>query len=70
MINGAHFLLYSSDPDTDRAFIRDALGFPSVDAGRDWLIFALSPAGLAVHPSETIHPRQSRPMEWWARHFT
>ena len=36
----------------DRAFFRDILGFSSVDAGRDWLIFALPPAELAVHPAE------------------
>lgn len=52
MINGAHFLLYSKNPDSDRAFLRDVLGFPSVDAGRGWLIFALPPAEIAVHPSE------------------
>jgi hypothetical protein len=52
MINGAHFLLYSGDPDTDRAFLRDTLGFPSIDAGRGWLIFTLPPAEIAVHPAE------------------
>jgi predicted enzyme related to lactoylglutathione lyase len=52
MINGAHFLLYSSDPDADRAFFRDVLHFQSVDAGHGWLIFALPPAELAVHPRE------------------
>lgn len=52
MINGAHFLLYSNDPDADRAFFRDVLEFQSVDAGRGWLIFALPPAEIAVHPSE------------------
>lgn len=51
MINGAHFLLYSRNPDADRAFLRDVLGFRSVDAGRGWLIFALPPSELAVHPS-------------------
>jgi hypothetical protein len=51
MINGAHFLLYSKDPDADRAFLRDVLAFRSVDAGRGWLIFALPPAEIAVHPS-------------------
>lgn len=50
MINGAHLLLYSKDPDADRAFLRDVLGFRSVDAGRGWLIFALPPAEIAVHP--------------------
>lgn len=51
MINGAHFLLYSKDPDADRAFLRDVLEFESVDAGRGWLIFGLPPAEIAVHPS-------------------
>jgi catechol 2,3-dioxygenase-like lactoylglutathione lyase family enzyme len=44
--------LYSSDPDADRTFFRDVLGFRSVDAGHGWLIFALPPAELAVHPVE------------------
>ena len=35
-----------------RAFLRDTLGFASVDAGGGWLIFALSPAELAPHPAE------------------
>ncbi len=52
MINGAHFLLYSPDPEADRAFFRDVLRFPSVDAGRGWLIFGLPPAELAIHPTE------------------
>lgn len=56
MINGTHFLLYSSDPDADRAFLRDVLEFSSVDAGRGWLIFALPPAEIAVHPTETDPP--------------
>ena len=51
MIYGAHFLLYSKDPDADRAFLRDALGFQGVDAGAGWLILALPPAEIAVHPS-------------------
>jgi glyoxalase/bleomycin resistance protein/dioxygenase superfamily protein len=52
MINGAHFLLYSKDPEGDRAFLRDVLEFRSVDAGRGWLIFALPPAEIAIHPVE------------------
>jgi hypothetical protein len=51
MINGAHFLLYSKEPEADRAFLCDVLKFESVDAGRGWLIFALPPAEIAVHPS-------------------
>ena len=54
MIAGAHVLLYSSDADADRKFFREVLGFGSVDAGGGWLIFALPPAELAVHPSEAI----------------
>lgn len=50
MIDGAHLLLYSTDADADRAFLRDVLSFPHVDAGRGWLIFALPPAEIAVHP--------------------
>ena len=52
MISGAHVIIYSKDPDADRAFFRDILGFKSVDAGRGWLIFALPPAEAAFHPSE------------------
>jgi catechol 2,3-dioxygenase-like lactoylglutathione lyase family enzyme len=59
MINGSHLLLYSKDPEADRAFLRDALGFRSVDAGRGWLIFALPPAEIAVHPMEDGAPPQN-----------
>lgn len=52
MITGAHAILYSQDADADRAFLRDVLGFPHVDAGHGWLIFALPPAEVAVHPGE------------------
>ncbi len=52
MISGAHIILYSQDAEADRAFLRDTLGFSSVDAGHGWLIFALPPAELAVHPAE------------------
>ena len=52
MIIGAHSIIYSTKPDADRAFLRDVLGFPNVDAGGGWLIFGLPPAELAVHPSE------------------
>src|SRR5438309_9241943 len=50
-ITGAHVLLYSDNPEADRAFLRDVLGFPSVDAGGGWLIFGLPPSEVAVHPS-------------------
>ncbi|MEO8127160.1 MAG: VOC family protein [Bryobacteraceae bacterium] len=52
MISGAHMILYSGDAEADRAFFRDVLGFSSVEAGHGWLIFALPPAEIAVHPGE------------------
>ena len=52
MIFGAHVIVYSRDPLADRTFLREVFGFPSVDAGHGWLIFALPPAEVAVHPSE------------------
>ena len=52
MIFGAHVIVYSRDADADRVFFRDVLGYPSVDAGHGWLIFALPPAELAVHPTD------------------
>jgi len=51
LIFGAHTIVYSKDAEADRAFLRDVLGFPSVDAGHGWLIFALPPSELAVHPA-------------------
>jgi catechol 2,3-dioxygenase-like lactoylglutathione lyase family enzyme len=52
MIIGTHLLLYSRDADADRAFFRDILGFSHVDAGDGWLIFALPPAEIGVHPAD------------------
>jgi catechol 2,3-dioxygenase-like lactoylglutathione lyase family enzyme len=52
MFIGAHVLLYSNDAEADRAFLRDVLGLKGVDAGGGWLIFALPPAEVAVHPAE------------------
>src|SRR4051812_30004051 len=52
MIFGAHVIVYSKDAEADRAFFGDVLGFPSVDAGHGWLIFALPPAEAAFHPGE------------------
>jgi len=52
MIFGAHVILYSKDAEADRAFLRDVLGFSSVDAGHGWLIFAMPPAEAAVHPAD------------------
>lgn len=50
MILGAHVIVYSKEPEADRAFFRDILGFLFVDAGHNWLIFALPPAEAAIHP--------------------
>jgi catechol 2,3-dioxygenase-like lactoylglutathione lyase family enzyme len=52
VINGAHVIVYTRDAEADRAFIRDTLGFPGVDAGDGWLIFRLPPAEVAVHPAD------------------
>jgi catechol 2,3-dioxygenase-like lactoylglutathione lyase family enzyme len=52
MISGTHVILYSKNPEADRAFFHDVLGFKSVDAGHGWLIFALPPAEAAFHPSD------------------
>ncbi len=51
-IIGTHALLYTTEPDAVRAIFRDVLGFDFVDVGHDWLIFALPPAELGVHPGE------------------
>ena len=51
MISGAHMIIYSTDAEADRAFFRDVLNFPHVDAGGGWLIFALPPAEVAIHPA-------------------
>lgn len=51
MLTGAHSIIFSKDPEADRAFLRDVLGLAHVDAGDGWLIFGLPPAELAVHPS-------------------
>jgi hypothetical protein len=33
MINGAHSVIYSTDPDADRAFLQDVVELPHVDGG-------------------------------------
>jgi catechol 2,3-dioxygenase-like lactoylglutathione lyase family enzyme len=52
MISGVHVVIYSANAEADRAFLRDVVGFQTVDAGHGWLIFALPPAEAAVHPSD------------------
>ena len=51
-IIGAHVLLYTSEPEAVRAVLRDVFGWEHVDDGDGWLIFALPPAELGVHPAE------------------
>jgi catechol 2,3-dioxygenase-like lactoylglutathione lyase family enzyme len=51
-INGAHSIIYSANAEADRAFFRDVLQFPFVDVRDGWLIFALPPSEVAVHPGE------------------
>ena len=51
-IIGAHMLLYSPEADALRATLRDGFGFKYVDAGGGWLIFALPPSEIGVHPAE------------------
>lgn len=51
MLRGAHAIIYSTDAEADRTFFREVLECPFVDAGHGWLIFALPPAEVAVHPA-------------------
>ena len=53
MIIGAHAIIYSKNPEADRAFFRDVLKFPNVDVGGGWLIFGMPPAEAAFHPENT-----------------
>jgi catechol 2,3-dioxygenase-like lactoylglutathione lyase family enzyme len=57
VITGMHAIVFSPEAEKIRAFFADVLGMPSADAGGGWLIFALPPAELAVHPAagETRH---------------
>jgi predicted enzyme related to lactoylglutathione lyase len=52
VITGMHAIVFSGEAEKVRAFFADVLGMPSVDAGGGWLIFAMPPAELAVHPAE------------------
>ena len=56
MINAVHALVYSADPDADRAFLRDVLGWPFVEDHPGWLIFKLPPGEVGVHPLEDGGP--------------
>jgi predicted enzyme related to lactoylglutathione lyase len=52
MITGFHSIIYSDDADVTRAFFRDVLGWPFVDAGGSWLIFKTPPGEMGVHPTQ------------------
>lgn len=52
MINGAHVVIYSRNPEIDRIFFRDVLQFSAVDAGHGWLIFEMPPLEAAFHDAE------------------
>ena len=52
MITGVHAIVFSPEAEKVRAFFKDLLSLPSVDAGGGWLIFALPPAEVAVHPTD------------------
>src|SRR5579859_5757818 len=52
MVTGMHAIVFSPQAEQVRAFFADVLGLPSADAGGGWLIFALPPAELAVHPGQ------------------
>jgi predicted enzyme related to lactoylglutathione lyase len=54
-ITGAHVLLYTPEADAVRAVLRDVFGWSHVDAGGGWLIFALPPGEVGVHPAESTH---------------
>jgi predicted enzyme related to lactoylglutathione lyase len=52
VITGMHAIVFSARAEQVRAFFADVLELPSADAGGGWLIFALPPAELAVHPTD------------------
>ena len=51
-IIGTHTIIYSKDAEADRKFFRDILKYRNVDVGGGWLVFALPPGEVAVHPSD------------------
>jgi len=51
MITGTHAIIFAEDADLARAFFRDVLELPNIDAHDGWLIFKLPPAELGIHPT-------------------
>ncbi len=54
-ITGVHTILYTPEAEALRAVLRDTMGWPHVDAGGGWLIFALPPTEMGVHPGDVAH---------------
>jgi predicted enzyme related to lactoylglutathione lyase len=52
VITGLHVLVYADDAEAARAFFRDVVGWPHVDAHEGWLIFGTGPSELGVHPTD------------------
>lgn len=50
MFVGSHMVIFSEDPDADRALFRKLFPENPVDAGKGWMIYKLPPAEIAVHP--------------------
>ena len=67
MITGAHAIVYSTNADADRAFLRDVLRLSNVDVGEGWLIFGLPPAEVAVHPGEQNDEHDRKVDDEWMR---
>ena len=57
MINGAHVIIYSKNAEADKSFFKNVLKLKNIDVGNGWLIFALPPSEIAIHPTtaETLH---------------
>jgi predicted enzyme related to lactoylglutathione lyase len=56
MITSIHTLIYSDDPEATRAFLRDVVGWPSIQDGDGepaWLIFSTGPSEMGVHPTHS-----------------
>ena len=51
MITAIHTLIYTDDAEATRAFLRDVLEWPHVDAHDGWLIFRTGPSEMGVHPA-------------------
>jgi predicted enzyme related to lactoylglutathione lyase len=54
VITAVHTLVYSDDPEATRAFLRDVLGWSSVqvpDSSPPWPIFKTGPSEMGVHPT-------------------